>query len=281
MIENKKSAGCRLLIGGLAGVGVLLLVGYIAGSFSLWGSPSFRELMLVDGAMVLRLGGSEGFAVAVQFTLFFLLGGAVGVSTLPFADGGRPLVLRSLAHFAVTAGLAALLAGLNFGADCIPACLILLAAVYGLIWLGRWVGWYAEAAAIRQRLGLSPGPSLFHWRETLPYLLLLAAVYLLPRPLLAPFDATDVPVLTGILLPWVLYPLAALVAGGNTGWRYGVCPLVPVTAFLTFLPNLLWTSPASDWTQGLVYAGLVLGANLAGAALRRGKSGNGKKRRKR
>lgn len=35
----------------------------------------------------------------------------------------------------------------------------LLAAVYLLIWLVRWVVWYAELAAIRRGLGLEPGPS--------------------------------------------------------------------------------------------------------------------------
>lgn len=259
-MSTKQQWLIRVLTGGLLGMAILLLIGCLAGSFSIYGDNSFRGLMLVDGAMVLRLGGSEGLAVTVQFALFFLLGAVAGVSTLPFADEGRALALRSLAHFAVTAALVALLAGLNFGLNALPVCLALLALVYLLIWLGRWVGWYAEVAAIREKLGLAPGPSLFKWRETLPYFffaLLLCDV--LPFVLRA-LDARDVPVLTGLLLPYLLLPVGGFFSGLSLGKRQGFCPLYPPFCALCYLPVvfLLFNSSA------LFHCGVVFCAALAG-----------------
>lgn len=270
-MSTKKQWLIRSLTGGLLGMAVLLLIGYLAGSFSIYGDNSFRGLMLVDGAMVLRLGGWEELAVTVQFALFFLLGAVVGVSTLPFADGGRALALRSLAHFAVTAALAALLVGLNFGLKALPVCLALLALVYLLIWLGRWVGWYAEVAAIREKLGLAPGPSLFKWRETLPYFffaLLLCDV--LPFVLRA-LDARDVPVLTGLLLPYLLLPIGGFCSGVSLGRHQGFCPLYPPFCALCYLPIvfLLFNSSAL-FHCGVVFCAALAG-DLAGAAAARHK----------
>ena len=73
----------------------------------------------------------------------------------------RDRVGRTLAHFALTAATVGLWVGLNFGVRETAAFLVPLALVYLLVWLGRWVGWYAEVSAIRERLGLAPGPSLF------------------------------------------------------------------------------------------------------------------------
>ena len=271
-MSTKQQWLIRVLTGGLLGMAALLLIGCLAGSFSIYGDNSFRGLMLVDGAMVLRLGGWEGLAVTVQFALFFLLGAVVGVSTLPFADEGRALALRSLAHFAVTAALVALLAGLNFGLNALPVCLALLALVYLLIWLGRWVGWYAEVAAIREKLGLAPGPSLFKWRETLPYFffaLLLCDV--LPFVLRA-LDARDVPVLTGLLLPYLLLPVGGFFSGLSLGKRQGFCPLYPPFCALCYLPVvfLLFNSSAL-FHCGVVFCAALAGG-LAGAAARHKKT---------
>ena len=109
------------------------------------------------------------------------------------------------------------------------------------------------------------GPSPLKWRESLPYLVLAAALFLLLRPLLAPLDGPDVPVLTGLLLPWLCYPFTAAVAGFAAGRQYGPCPLLPPAVLTAFLPNLLFFSPAYDLSQGLAYAGIALVFNLLGA----------------
>ena len=99
------------------------------------------------------------------------LGAAAGAATLPFADDGKSLLLRSGAHFAATAVLFALLL-LQFEVEPVEllAWECILALFYAVVWLGRWIGWYVEVMQLRTMLGLAPGPSPLKWRETLPYL---------------------------------------------------------------------------------------------------------------
>lgn len=170
-----------------------------------------------------------------------LLGAVVGLATLPFADGGRELVVRSLAHFVLTAGLFTLLLVLM---DAFPPLGILtadlvLALLYGLVWLGRWIGWYQEVMQLRVLLGLSPGPSPLKWRETLPYLpfalLVCDALPLVFRWI----DRTlvvDFPVFSGLLLPYLLLPVVCFCSGLSLGKRQGVCPVFPAALFLCYLP---------------------------------------------
>lgn len=260
--EEKKRALIRALIGGVAGMLALLLIGLLAGSISLYSGSRFQGLVLVDGPMVQRLGGSEGLAIAVQFLLFFLLGAAAGTATLPFADDGRTLLYRSALHFIVTAALVALAAWLNFGPYSLLAWLALLALVYLLIWLGRWVGWYAEVAAIREKLGLPPGPSPLHWRETLPYLLFALGLCLGLPALLRWLDSPMLPVLTTLLFPYLLLPVGAFFSGLSLGRRHGFCPLYPLACALFSLAGvfLLFNSTA------LFHCALSLGFSLAGTA---------------
>ena len=82
-------------------------------------------------------------------------GAAAGAATLPFAGEGRSLAARSLLHVGVTGTLYALLLVLCLDVPLrtLPAWLGMLGALYLVVWLGRWVGWCAEAAAIREKLG--------------------------------------------------------------------------------------------------------------------------------
>ena len=101
-----------------------------------------------------------------QMLVRALVGGALaGIATLPFADDGKTLVIRSLLHFLATAAVFSALSWLCWWCwsewKVLLVELGLLALLYVLIWLVRWVGWYAEVAAIREKLGLAPGPSLF------------------------------------------------------------------------------------------------------------------------
>lgn len=218
------------------------------------------------------------WAIAVTCALAFALGAAAGVATLPFADSGRELVVRSLVHFAVTAALWSLLLGACFGVRGPMAWLVWLGALallYALIWLGRWVGWYAEVAAIREKLGLAPGPSLFHWRETLPYLgFAFLFCGLLPFVLRA-FDAPDVPVLVGLLLPYLLLPVGGFMSGLSLGRRHGFCPLYPLACGLFYLPAVFLLMNASALFHCAIALCAALAGNLAGAARRRMKRKKG------
>lgn len=273
-MNERKQWLARGLIGGLGGVAVLLVIsGRLAGSTSPLGYTHFLGPMLVTEPMVLRLGGSEPLAITVQVLLFFLLGAWTGLATLPFADNGRSLVLRSLAHFAGMAVLVAVTTILNDGTTrWVWVYLLLLALVYLTVWLGRWAAWYGEVLRLRKALGLAEKPSFWGWRENLPLLLLLGGIFLLARPVLTPFDAIDVPVLTGILLPLIVYPLTAAVCGFIGGRHNGFSPLFPAAAFLSFLPNLLFPNAPYSLTMAAVYAAIALGFDLLGGAVRRKRS---------
>ena len=160
MTDRQKQWLVRILIGGLIGVAVLVTVGglyndLVSGGLLAMGTHTPFRLVSYD--LERRAGPA---ALAVQLGLYFLMGAVVGVSTLPFAGDGATLIRRSLALFAATSWARTLLVclcGWNWG-KVVPLVvyLALLAAVYLLIWLVRWAGWYAELAAIREKLGLSP-----------------------------------------------------------------------------------------------------------------------------
>ncbi|HIT56718.1 MAG TPA: DUF3021 family protein [Candidatus Galloscillospira stercoripullorum] len=162
MTEIRRQWLIRIFLGGLIGVAVLVPLGglfndLVSGGLIAMGNHTPFRLVSYD---LERLTGSVPLALAAELLLYFLMGAVVGLSTLPFADGGKALVLRSLAHFAATAAVFAalvVLCGWNWG-EILPLAIYLglLSAVYLLIWLCRWVGWYLELAAMRRKLGLVP-----------------------------------------------------------------------------------------------------------------------------
>lgn len=227
MREVKLAWLVRVLIGGAAGLlACIILAPYV----TLTRSAAPLECLLCAG-----------------------LGGAAGAATLPFADDGRQLLLRSAAHFAVTSLLFLLLMTHYYGWDWAVLLLLegMLALLYALIWLGRWVGWYVEVMQLRALLGLDAGPSPLKWRETLPYLpFVLLLCDALPLLLywvdgrINQGSFIDIPVLSGMLLPFVLLPAGGFFAGLSLGKRQGVCPLYPLACFVCYLPmlSLMWTA---------------------------------------
>ncbi len=269
LADDKKQMLIRALIGGLIGAALLLAfvwvldampwmshIWHLRNPFAVWGE------WLIDGF------GWPSHSLP-NLCLFFLAGAEVGIATLPFADSGRSLVVRSLTHFAVMSVTVGLWTVLNFGVRELPFFLISLALVYTLVWLGRWVGWYAEVAAIREKLGLAPGPSLFHWKETLPYLgfaLLLCDA--LPMTLRV-FDAPDVPVLVGLLLPYLLLPVGGFMSGLSLGRRHGFCPLYPLACALFYMPVVFLLMNSSALFHCAIVLFAALAGNLTGAARHR------------
>lgn len=263
MTHRQKQWLIRIVLGGLIGVAVLVPVGglfndLVSGGLLDMGSHSHFQLVSYD---LERLAGPA--ALAVQLLLYFAFGAVVGVSTLPFADDGKSLLLRSLAHFAVTAGMLTLmvcLCGWNWG-EWAPLLvyLLLLALVYALIWMARWVGWYAEVAAIRAKLGLDPGPSPLKWKETLPYVPFALGLCVVLPALLRVFDAPDVPVLSGILYP-MLMAVGCFFSGGFLAKHQGLCVLYPVLCGLFLVPTVFWLYN----TTALPYAAVAFLAALIG-----------------
>lgn len=232
LFDNRTQALRRALAGGLVGVAAHLLLGYLLGSIPLFGPARFTGFVFPNCNFRFQ---PEWLGVLVSFALFALFGAELGIATLPFAGTGQALVKRTLAHFLTMAATVALWVSLNAGVERVLLPLVLLAVFYALIWLGRWVGWYAEVAAIREKLGLSPGPSPLKWKETLPYAPFALLLCLLLPAGLSFFDAPDVPVLTGLIYLYLLLPVGSFCSGLSLARRQGFCPLYPLLCALCFL----------------------------------------------
>lgn len=218
---------------------------------------------------------SVWLAAAVQSLLGSIFGAVVAMATLPFADGGKDLVLRSLAHFGATAlSFSALLWVCRWVEQAwfVLVWVILLAILYALIWLGRWIGWYVEVMQLRMLLGLNPGPSPLKWRETAPYLPFVILVCDLLPMLLWWGDralGNDVPALSGLILPLVLLPAAGFFSGFSLGKRQGICPLYPVACFVCYLPMVYGLFNGSALFHCFLAAIPALAGNVLGGMYRR------------
>lgn len=261
----------RALIGGCIGVAAHVLLGCLLGSFSLFGPAQFSGFVFPYCNFPREI---EPLGVLLSFALFALLGAEVGIATLPFADSGRELVVRSLLHYTVTAATACLWAGLNIcstPADYL-AVLVPLTLVYLIVWLGRWVGWYTEVAALREKLGLAPGPSPLHWRESLPYVGFAAFLCLaLPLALRLLDDPTP---LLSVLYGFLLLPVGGFMSGLSLGRRHGLCPIYPaacVVFILIFIPLARLCSNMADGALIPIALISALAGSLAGAACHRRK----------
>ena len=236
-------------------------------------------------------GGGAGLLAALIFVPYFMdtrlvnpvlcllcvaLGVTAGLATLPFADDGKSLLLRSGAHFAVTSALFILLMAQFYGWWREGLLLLegMLAVLYALIWLGRWIGWYVEVMQLRTLLGLDAGPSPLKWRETLPYapfvLLLCDGLPLLLRWAERAMSGgwVDIPVLSGLMLPFVLLPAGGFFAGVSLGKRQGVCPLYPLACLVCYLPMLSLLSTA-ELFHCFLAAVPALAGNVTGWLYRR------------
>lgn len=251
MSEGKWAWLVRSLVGGTAGLLAALIL-----------DPYLMDTRLATPTVCLLCAG---------------LGAAVGVATLPFADDGKTLVIRSLAHFGGTSVLFLLLAVQYYGWYWEGLLLLegMLALLYALIWLGRWIGWYGEVVQLRTLLGLDAGPSPLKWRETLPYLpfvlLLCDGLPLLLRWAeheIQRGSILELPILSALILPFVLMPVGGFFAGVSLGKRRGVCPLYPLACFVCYLPVPSLVSTAELFHCFLV-AVPALGGNVLGWMYRR------------
>lgn len=275
----KRQCLTRILAGGVMG---MLLMYFIGGWLNGLGNSSLPLASLMSFSSVsqnlVSLVRWEGLARAIQMALYFALGAGVGAATLPFADSGRELVVRSLGHFCYIAGVFSALAWLcrwNWGMwGAWLAELGLLVLVYFLIWLGRWVGWYAEAAAIRVKLGLAPGPSLFHWKETLPYVV-FAFLFCVVAPAVVRICDDRIP-LFSVLYTVLVLPVVGFFSGLSLGRRHSFCPLYPIACGL-FIPVFiltvrLYTSMADAVMIPIAFFSALTG-NLTGAVQHKMKKG--------
>lgn len=203
------------------------------------------------------------------------LGATLGAATLPFADDGPTLIRRSLLHLGATALEVALVLWLCVDLRDGRAWALwmgMLVLFYAVIWLGRWIGWYVEVMQLRALLGLAHGPSPLKWRETLPYLPLVLLLCDVLPPVLNWIDhaaVADVPVLSGLLLPYLMLPVAGFCSGLSLGKRQGVCPLYPVACFVCYLPMVYLVYNYTALFHCFMIAVPALAGNMLGWAYRR------------
>lgn len=242
MTETKKLL-TRAVIGGVSAK-LLLLAFWIW--FHLTGITPQGVVPVGDFNLVSRateaMFGSYWLAVAVEFTCMFALGSAIGAASMPFADDTRSLLKESVLHFIVTGALVLL----NLWVQCLLGLsrfvLVGYTLLYLLIWLGRWIGWYVEVDRIKIKLGLAPAHSPWKWRETLPYLpFLLVLCVVLPIVLMwVDRMVISAPMLSGLLMPYVIFPVVGVCSGISLGKRQGLCILYPVAAYVLYLPIVFW-----------------------------------------
>ena len=268
MNDMKKAWIVRIVVGGVIGMVALCVIG---GLFNAARFAGHWEIEVINPALI-QLTGSALSAALIQFALYFLLGAGAGAATLPFAEEGAELLIRSALHFAYTAVLFSILVWLTRWALDVPMWLtqlFLLALLYVLIWFGRWLAWWFEVDEIREKLGLTLPPSPLKWRETLPHIGFAFLLCGVVPVLLYPFNRV------GPGFVYLLYtPLCAVAScppGISLGKRHGVCPLYPAACLLFFLiPNfgLYYRSsiaPGYDpFLWYLLYAVVVFAAALAG-----------------
>ena len=268
MNKNRKQWLVRMLAGGVLGMVILFFVG---GTFN-----ALVNGMILGGRRfygispdLVYLVHSTFLAAVIQFALYFALGALVGIATLPFADDGKTLVIRSLLHFSATAAVFSVLSWLCWWCwsewKVLLVELGLLALVYVIVWLGRLAAWWSELDAIREKLGLAPVASPLKWRETMPSLGFALLLCLVVPLALHFFDAPDVPVLTAILWPWVLVPAGGFMGGLSLGKRHGLCPLYPAACVLLTLAATLLLNNSSPWLNGGIALAAALAGNLSGA----------------
>ena len=254
MNDTKKAWIVRIAAGGVIGMVAMAFLGAIfnsAANFTFSGGPDWVSWHLIQ-----RLG--LPLAAILQFGLYFALGAGVGMATLPFADEGKDLLIRSVFHFCYMAAVSSALIWLcMWNAGDFVVWLIelgLLALLYVLIWFGRWLAWWSELDAIREKLGLALPPTPLKWRETLPHIgfaFLLCAVV----PALLYIPISRITVAPSVYVFILLTPLCAVAScppGISLGKRHGFCPLYPAACVLFFLLALF----------GLYYYDAAPGHNL-------------------
>lgn len=249
LIDDRKEALVRVAFGAFGGVLCYLFLSWLTQPGSLFGGT-------MDFAFTFCFNSNvpEALRALLGFLLWSLFGALAGIATLPFADGGRQVLLRSLCHFVLMGLTLWAWVMLNFPYEPLPGLLLTFLLPYGLvyvlIWLGRWVGWYAEAAQIREKLGLAPGRSFLKWKETLPHMVFALLLCLVVPLVLRLCDAHDVPVLSGLFYPYLLLPLGGFLSALSLGRRQGFCPLYPLScagAILLFIPLARLCSNMDDW----------------------------------
>lgn len=265
------------LVGGLLAITAVPLVVIWLNSLSVMpGDP-----LLVRASVLEATGWPWQALLGLELGLGFGFGVTVGLAVPPMEGSGQAVAVRTVLHFLVSSGL---FAGLCWVCGLVRGSwqtwLTLLGmywCAYAVVWLMRYLHWRWELRRIRERLGLAQPETperIWSLRSIRGYLPLAAAVELAVPPVLRLLErSSDIPVLTGLLYPYVLLPFFCLVTGWSVGRRRGPALLYPVACGLLTVPCVFWLYNGSALFQAGVAAGFALGGNLAGALCSRLKRG--------
>lgn len=264
------------VIGGLLGMALVPLVAVVwLNSMDVlrFGAP-----LIVRQSVLEATGWPWQGLLALELVLSFAFGASVGVAAPPMEGTGQAVAARTAAHLAVSSALyGGLCAVCGLWPKVWAGRLVVLALywfAYGLVWLMRYLVWRSELEQIRQKLGISvPAHGVLQVRTLRPYLLLAAGVELLLPYLLLAVDARNVPVLTGLLYPYLLLPFFCAATGWSVGRRFGAALLYPAACALLTVPVVLLIYNTSALFQVGMAGVPALAGVLLGAAARRWKSG--------
>lgn len=262
------------LLGGLAAMVLVPLAVIWLNSLSVM--PSYNDSLIVRSAVLDATGWPWQGLLGLELALAFAFGASVGLAVPPMEGTGGAVAVRTAVHLLVSS---ALYLGLCAVCGLLPAVwqgwLVLLGLywfAYAVVWFLRYLHWRAELRCIREGLGLVPvrtSGGLLQVRPLLAYFALAAAVELLVPPLLRLLESGgDIPVLTGLIYPYLLLPFFCLCSGWSAGRRFGAALLYPIACGL--LP-ILWVFTlynSSALFQVWTAAGFALAGNLLGALLR-------------
>lgn len=265
------------LVGGVLAMTAVPLVVIWLNSLSVMpGAP-----LLVRASVLETTGWPWQVLLGSELGLGFGFGVTVGLAVPPMEGSGQAVAVRTALHFLVSSGL---FAGLCWACGLVRGSwqtwLTLMGMywfAYAVVWLLRYLHWRWELQRIRERLGLAQPETTWGIWSLHPirgYLAMAAVVELAVPPVLRLLErSSDIPVLTGLLYPYVLLPFFCLVTGWSVGRRRGPALLYPVACGLLTVPCVFWLYNESALFQAGVAAGVALVGNLAGAVGRHLKQG--------
>ncbi len=267
------------IVGGLLAMVVVPLAVVWLNSLSVL--PEHPASLMVRNAVLDATGWPWQGLLALELGLAFVFGALVGAAVPPMEGTGRAVAVRTALHLAVsTAAYLGLCAVCGLWPGAWQGLLALVGAywtIYGVVWLLRYFHWRAELRRIREGLGLADRREsrALRLRAMVPYLGLAAAVELGLPPLLRLLErGSDLPVLTGLLYPYLLLPFFGAATGWSVGRRRGAVLLYPVFCGLLVVPWIFVLYNASAlfhvWMVTVpALAGVALGALVRWSRLRR------------
>ncbi|MCI8573275.1 MAG: DUF3021 domain-containing protein [Oscillibacter sp.] len=253
------------------------------GAAAVCGVGVLAEILYGRAVVPVRPVLLEAFGVRTGLLLELLTGSlwGAGLSVVPLFWNweGLPRWGRTILHFAAVTGgflLFALPYTVHPTWNTVSVLAGLAAGIYLLAWAVNYIGSRQDAERIRERLGLpepDAGRGPFQVQTVLPYLLIAAAVELFLPPLLRVADAPDVPVLTGLLYPFLFLPFASFIAGVDIGKRFSIALVYPVVCGLLTIPHVFWLYNSSALFQIWLAGGAAFAGNLLGAAWKKYRNG--------